>query len=80
MISAKERQKLVENFERDQFDVVAMRVKCAVCIAVIGGIAFIGYQAEPALQEASGGPPAQHRTSVAVAQAEPPDHAPAPHP
>lgn len=47
MVNAKERRQVVEDFEREPLEVLATKLKCAVCIAFIGGIVVIGYQGAP---------------------------------
>jgi hypothetical protein len=64
MVSQKERRRLVEYYERDSLEVSATRLKCAVCIVFIVGIAAMGYRADTASREADGSL-AQRLSSVA---------------
>jgi hypothetical protein len=54
MVSAKERRRLMEDFEREPLGSIATRGKCVVCIIFIVGIAAMGYRTESATREADG--------------------------
>jgi hypothetical protein len=68
MVTQQERQKLVEDFQREPIHVAAVTVKCAVCLMIVGGLALIGVNTESAGEGAGGGLQAQRHESPSVAQ------------
>lgn len=66
MLSAIERRRLVEAYEREPIEIVATAIKCSVCIAFIGAIAFIGYRTDLSADQVDGRAP--HATGAAIAQ------------